>query len=193
METVTYEQISTTQIAVYLPGPGKRRKRVGHIFTRKLGTFRANAPKGTGYQYVPLGKKKGGEIFSTLQQCKYSLENEPPNDPEPSLEVKGHSLRRKLGMSEAQAVKIIAKDGRYYAHGVPLPDGRKGGMYAVEVDGVVFHANDTRELALRLQGRCCDRDTDGDGNCPDHSAPGVLRKPATFTGVLEAAQNRKRQ
>lgn len=23
--------------------------------------------------------------------------------------------------------------------------------------------------------KCCDRDTDGDGNCPIHSAPGVLR------------------
>lgn len=26
---------------------------------------------------------------------------------------------------------------------------------------------------------CCERDTDGDGNCPIHSAPGVLRQAAT--------------
>lgn len=29
--------------------------------------------------------------------------------------------------------------------------------------------------------KCCERDTDGDGNCPIHSAPGILRPPIGFT------------
>lgn len=29
-----------------------------------------------GWQYIPLGQKRGGEIFPTLEACKKSLEEE---------------------------------------------------------------------------------------------------------------------
>lgn len=29
-----------------------------------------------GYQYFPLGQKRGGEVFKTLRECKYSLEED---------------------------------------------------------------------------------------------------------------------
>lgn len=31
---------------------------------------------------------------------------------------------------------------------------------------------------MKTDSKCCDRDTDGDGNCPVHSAPGIYRNKA---------------
>ena len=33
-----------------------------------------------------------------------------------------------------------------------------------------------RLWAAHLNGRCCERDTDGDGNCDRHESPGVRRR-----------------
>lgn len=183
METITYEKISSTQTAVYLPGPGKRKKRVGIIFTRHKGP----GHKFDGYQYVPLGKKRGGEVFATIDLCKRSLEEEPPTDADRSAEVSDMIHTRKMRragvrcceldtdgdgncpthsapgvlrrakqikkplMSEQQALRYLGKHAKYYQHGFPLPGGKFGGRYAVELDGRVFHADDTRALCLQLQ------------------------------------------
>ncbi len=36
--------------------------------------------------------------------------------------------------------------------------------------------------------KCCERDTDGDGNCPVHSAPGVFRTTEQRFSLVEASQ-----
>lgn len=53
-------------------------------------------------------------------------------------------------LTEDQAVRYVHDHARYHSAGVPLPDGTKGGLYAVERDGVIIHSNDTRELVEKL-------------------------------------------
>ena len=54
-------------------------------------------------------------------------------------------------LTEEQAINYVGKHARYYAHGVPLPGGKFGGMYAVEApDGRLLHNDDTRTLVMLL-------------------------------------------
>lgn len=45
--------------------------------------------------------------------------------------------------------------------------------------------NDELRIRDRKPIRCCERDDDGDGNCPIHSAPGVFRNPAFNRGKAD--------
>ena len=57
---ITYEFVKETLHAVFLDG-----KRVGKIKKTDLG-----------WQYFPKGSKFVGDPFSTLEDCKYSLEED---------------------------------------------------------------------------------------------------------------------
>jgi hypothetical protein len=75
---ITYEKISSTQIAVYLPAAGNRRRKAGDIRARLTtgpASVRIDGAK-IKWQYVPLGKKRGGQLFDTVSACKLSLEND---------------------------------------------------------------------------------------------------------------------
>jgi len=74
--------------------------------------------------------------------------------------------------------------GEDWTRGCDLPDGK----FSRETWDYIKEAivrNEMVKLAPLVVSkcvpeRCCDRDTDGDGNCPIHSAPGVYRLGKEF-------------
>lgn len=84
-EEITFIPLTNKQIAVYLPTTGKRKKVVGHIHERKIDDPERPGVTLARWQYVPVGKKKGGEMFDTLAGCKRSLgpDYEPERRPKP--------------------------------------------------------------------------------------------------------------
>lgn len=64
------------------------------------------------------------------------------------------------------------------------------GLTAVPEFTAFVGKGDVRHMGVYADGvkvRCCERDSDGDGNCDIHSAPGVLRelyKKSTSTGRI---------
>jgi hypothetical protein len=61
-------------------------------------------------------------------------------------------------------------------------------------EAVILLGRARDSVADFVDGKCCVRDTNGDGNCPDHSAPGVLRKTPesvhqTYTESVTTKQN----
>lgn len=86
-EEITFIPITNRQIAVYLPSAGtaNRKKKVGYIHERKIDDPERPGVKLSRWQYTPLGKKRGGELFDTLGACKRSLgpDYEPERQPKP--------------------------------------------------------------------------------------------------------------
>lgn len=62
---------------------------------------------------------------------------------------------KKPSLTEDEAVRYVQDHARYYSGGFPFPDGTKGGFYALERNGTIFHSNDTRDLVEKLQNFGC--------------------------------------
>lgn len=75
-QAIQYVELDRQRVAVYLGtgnprGPGGRRyRRAGTI--RRRNATRPDKPQG--WQYVPEGKREGGEVFTDLAACKSSVE-----------------------------------------------------------------------------------------------------------------------
>lgn len=53
-------------------------------------------------------------------------------------------------MTDEQAVAVVHQRARYFAQRYTLPNGKKGGLYAVDFNGKVFHSDDTRDLVEQI-------------------------------------------
>lgn len=88
-QAIQYVPLDRARVAVYLGtgnprGPGGRRyKKAGTIRLRN-----ATRPgKAQGWQYVPEGKREGGQVFPDLEQCKRSVEGSPEPEAAVSAEA----------------------------------------------------------------------------------------------------------